>query len=444
MLPNELINPDSFEADFNPKHKSSFKNKSSHQRSNKPRKSKLLLSMPTKSEISFEKMLSLAQIHREANRPLIKIKDFDGQTKFCQCCSLPSRDDIYLRECSFCENTDKFAEFGRGTSLYFSFFKFSIFIMILCLLSMALPSFLLTSSYTKEITHICKKAYDIFGKNVTQVFEDCNYFIDIEGLDDESVLDEDDWELKFNSRNVLIYKKMYTKYGGSEEKINDITLNYNIFYLIGLASSFVVTILYIILLENINKQHDMNVTSPGDFTAIITNLYSAFDIFWRNINKINAKIKEKMTNQNSSEESKSQEKTNYSQIEMKEAKEIGLEDIPKKEEVNVFDAFNQFIKNKICITDDKEEKFNIYHINICYKIDEFMEKEEKIQEIKKEIYKINNEKFQIIKNRLMGLKDEKRRFFYNPLDVLDLNICQGECCEKYHVLSEIIDVKSQM
>ena len=29
-----------------------------------------------------------------------------------------------------------------------------------------------------------------------------------------------------------------------------------------------------------------------------------------------------------------------------------------------------------------------------------MTKEEKIQEIKKEIYKINNEKFQIIKNRL--------------------------------------------
>ena len=63
----------------------------------------------------------------------------------------------------------------------------------------------------------------------------------------------------------------------------------------------------------------------------------------------------------------------------KEAEEIGLEDISNNEEINILDAFNQFIKNKICVT-DKGEKYNIYHINICYKIDEFMEMEEKIQE----------------------------------------------------------------
>ena len=127
-----------------------------------------------------------------------------------------------------------------------------------------------------------------------------------------------------------------------------------------------------------------------------------------------------------------------------EMEEIGLEEIPTNlEEFNILDAFNQFIKNKICTT-EKNEKFKIYNINICYKINDFMTMEEKIQEIKKEIYKINNEKFQIIKNRIMGLFDENRRFFYNPLDVLDLNVCQGECCERYHVLSDIIDEKSEL
>ena len=118
MLPSD-INPHLSET--NPKeihhHSSLKKNRSA--KKHKTRKSKVLLSMPTKSEITLEKMISLAQIHREANRPLIKIKDFDAHTKFCQCCSLPSRDDIYLRNCSFCENTDKFAEYGRGTSLYY-------------------------------------------------------------------------------------------------------------------------------------------------------------------------------------------------------------------------------------------------------------------------------------------------------------------------------------
>ena len=38
-----------------------------------------------KRKIKLEEMIENAKIHKEANRPLIKIKEFDGQTKFCQC-----------------------------------------------------------------------------------------------------------------------------------------------------------------------------------------------------------------------------------------------------------------------------------------------------------------------------------------------------------------------
>ena len=439
MLPED-INPHLYETKPNDPHRHSTKKKKRSTKKHKTRKSKLLLSMPTKSEIPLEKMISLAKIHREANRPLIKIKEFDGQTKFCQCCSLPSRDDIYLRNCSFCENTDKFAEYGRGTSLYFSFFRFSILIMICCMVSMALPGFLLTSNYTNEMSDVCKNIYDEIGPVINKTFPDCLLFISGLERNEENTSSIDDWEFRFNTRNVLIYRDLFVNYGGTKKNIKSNTINYNILHLIGLASLFVISVLYIILLENINRQYDIDVISPGDYTIIISNLYSAFDIFWKKINKINSRKKNK--NQNDSEESKSQEKTNYS-LERKEAEEIGLEDISNNEEINILDAFNQFIKNKICVT-DKGEKYNIYNINICYKIDEFMEMEEKIQEIKKEIYKINNEKFQIIKNRLMSLTNEKRRFFYNPLDFLDLNACQGECCERYHVLSDIIDEKSDL
>ena len=44
------------------------------------------------TEISAENMIAKAKIHREANRPLIKLKEFDGNTKFCQCCYLPAED----------------------------------------------------------------------------------------------------------------------------------------------------------------------------------------------------------------------------------------------------------------------------------------------------------------------------------------------------------------
>ena len=419
------------------------KHTSSFHRKKETRKSRLLLSMPTKSEKTLEQMISLAKIHSEANRPLIKIKDFDGQTKFCQCCSLPSKDNKYLRNCSFCENTDKFAEYGRGTSLYFSFFRFSIVIMIFSLLSMAVPAFLLMANYTKEITDECKKIYDGLGIDIKEAFPGCLNFVEIEGVSYENTLDVSDWEFRYNSRNLITYKTIFTDKGGFGNKINGIIVNFNIMHFIGLLSLFIINVLYIILLENINKQYDMDVTSPGDFTIIISNLFSAFDIFWKYIKIIEEKRKKKNLNLNNTEESKSQEKMYYTQNDIEEMKEIGLEKIPKDEEINIIEAFNIFIKNKICTT-DKEEKFKIYSINICYKIGNFMEKEEKIQEIKKEIYKINNEKFQIIKNRLMGLTGGDRRFFYNPLDVLDLNVCQGECCERYHILSDIIDEKSDL
>ena len=415
-------------------------------RKTKIRKSKLLQSMPTRSEIPLEKMISLAEIHREANRPLIKLKDFDGQTKFCQCCSLPSKDDIYLRNCSFCENTDKFAEYGRGTSLYFSFFRFSILILTFCLLCMSVPSFLLTEYYTSEMSSKCGEIYEISGNDINESFKECINFINVEGIS-EYFINKGDWEFRYNSRNLISYTDIHKKLEGTKDKINKVVVNFNIMHLIGLICLFVINVLYIILLGNINRQYDMDVTSPGDFTIIISNLYSAFEIFWKNINKINNKIKKRLTSNGNndliSEESKSQDKTNYSQDEMKEVEEIGLEEIPKDEEVNVLEAFNQFIKNRICTT-DKEEKFKIYQINICYKINDFMKMEERIQEIKREIYKINNEKFQIIKNRFMGLTNENRRFFYNPLDVLDLNVCQGECCEQYHTLSDLLDEKSKL
>ena len=269
-------------------HKKSSRSKhtSSFHRKKERGKTKMLLSMPTKSEISLEKMISLAEIHREANRPLIKIKDFDGQTKFCQCCSLPSKDDIYLRNCSFCENTDKFAEYGRGTSLYFSFFRFAMIISFFALLSMALPAFLLTSYYTSQMSDECQKIYDRVGSNLSLVYNECFNFIIVEGVEYDNTLDLSDWEFRYNSRNLITYKNLFIQgRDGSKKNINKVMANFHIIHFIGLICLFIISVLYMILLTNINKQHDMDVTSPGDFTVIITNLYSAFEIFWKN--KIN-------------------------------------------------------------------------------------------------------------------------------------------------------------
>ena len=82
-----------------------------------------------KKEFNFEDMINNAKIHREANRPLKKIKEFTSLTKFCQCCCFPVKDNIYIRNFHFCENSDEDAECGRVTSLYFSYYRFSILIL---------------------------------------------------------------------------------------------------------------------------------------------------------------------------------------------------------------------------------------------------------------------------------------------------------------------------
>ena len=115
------------------------------------------------TEVQLKDMIAKAEIHRKANRPLIKLKEFDGNTKFCQCCYLPAEDGEYLRKTSFCENTDKFADYGRGTSLYFSYFRFSIYILVFALLSMALPFFFLTNYYTNQLIDTCGKLYKSHG-----------------------------------------------------------------------------------------------------------------------------------------------------------------------------------------------------------------------------------------------------------------------------------------
>ena len=142
-------------------------------------------------ETTVENMISRAEIHRKSNRPLIKLKDFDNDTQFCRCCFLPAEDGKYLRTCGLCENTDKFAYYGRGTSLFFSYFRFSILISALALCSMAIPSFFLNNHYTNQLIDTCSKIYAIKGENISSDFPDCIDFINIKGVSEYFIKEGD-------------------------------------------------------------------------------------------------------------------------------------------------------------------------------------------------------------------------------------------------------------
>ena len=397
-----------------------------------------------KEKLNIDLMIENAKIHREANRPLYKLKEFDGSTKFCKCCYLPAKDDIYLKNFSFCENTDKFAECGRGTSLYFFYYRFSIFILFIALISMALPSFLLANKYTNELSDICNEIYLYEKEKINITFPDCINFINVKGISEIFIKDED-WESKFNTVNLREYRKVYKSITNTYDNIDKIIINYNIVYFIGLIALFIINSLNNIFLYNINKKYDISVTSPSDYTVIISNLYSAFNIFWQKITKINKKIKKNNKNNltNNNNETYKSTKNNKNITKMKEIEELGLGDVSKEEEINILEAFYTFIKNRICVSSNGD-KFNIYQINICYKINEFMKLEDEIQKKNRELYIVNHAPYQIEKNEKLHLEKNERKYFYYPIDFLGFNLCTCNACEKYHLVSDIQENKNKL
>ena len=404
-----------------------------------------------RKELNIEEMIANAKIHRKANRPLKKIKEFDGSTRFCQCCYLPVKDNLSVKTFNFCENTDNFAACGRGTSLYFSYFRFSALIVFFALISMALPSFLLNNNYTGQLNDICNKLYDISKEKINVTYPICLEFINIKEFSEFSMNDRE-WVLRYNAINLKQYRELYHQLSNSYHNADKVIMNYNVYYFIGLFTLFIANILYIILLFNINKQYDISVTSPSDYTIIITNLYSAFKIFWKKINRINlinSYIRGLNINLNNDKdivldvkENNNEEQKGPKQ-ELKEVVELGLERFPKGKEINILEGFNEFIKTTICES-PTGEKFNIYRINICYKISEFMKIENKIQDKKSQIYKINHDPKQIEKNEKLELKDKKRKYFYYPFDAVGLTMLKFKSCEKFYELSDIESEKEKL
>jgi len=158
-----------------------------------------------KKELEREEMLENAEIHRQANRPLKQIKEFDGLTKFCQCCYNPMKDQIHVTNFNFCDSTDEFAVFGRGISLYFSYFKYAIVILLFSFIALSLPNILISNKFTEEIINICNAIYSKEGENMNMTLPFCNGFIKNKKENNNQIISL----FKFNSMNVKQYKDIY-------------------------------------------------------------------------------------------------------------------------------------------------------------------------------------------------------------------------------------------
>ena len=375
--------------------------------------------------------IEYAKQHSSANRPLNKLKEFESNQVFCKCCGLPCIKKGIIEPFKICDDTDKYSILGQSISLYFSFYKFSIFILFILLCALILPSFYMIQFYYVSLSDICNKD---FNKNNSIEFDICEKFItDKEYLKKNDRENKDIFFSHFNAANLISYIELYdilmrnisfpdeknimTKKNYNYERIKKVILNNSFIYFIVLISLFIINLIYIIFQNNEILEYNYQLISPSDYAVIMTNMSQVYKSF--------RKMKYRYLNSNRVSSMK-----NF-------RRKLGFSDTEISEN-NITEAmeFGAFIRNLI----NKDEKYNVQLVNICYKLNKFKELEDKIKDYKRELFKIDNNPSQIKKNKLYKLNGNRRNYYKTSLPGINFFNLKN-CCQKKIPIVEIIRKK---
>ena len=371
--------------------------------------------------------------HSSANRPLNKLKDFKNNQMYCRCCGLPCITKGVIEPFKVCDNTDKYSILGQAISLYFSFYKFSIFILLVLLLALIIPSFYMINLYYFSMSNLCNS---LLKKNGTLEFSLCEKFItDQEYLKNNKIQNKESFQSQFNAANINTYIELYSdimtkiySHGNKTESTQDknfakimsnLVVNHSIAYFIVLISLFIINLLYIVFQNNKILDYNFQLISPSDYAVIMTNMSHVYKSFRR------MKYRYMRSNKISAQK-EYRRKLGFSENELNDKK--------------ITDAmeFGAFIKNAII---NKNEKYNVELVNICYKLNKFKKLEEEIQGYKNELFKVDNNPRQIRRNRYFKLEGNKRKYFKSPLTDINILNLNTNCCEKKIPIIEIMRKK---
>ena len=382
-------------------------------------------------------LISSAKIHRDANRILKQINKFNENTKFCPCCCLPCPTPGVLEKFSYCDNTDDFIETGQGTSLYFFFFKYSMIIMAATAIIIGIPFLIFSYQYTYSLRKLCNNYYNNRNNELINLMGNCELYITEEEFADDYYSVVDSPFFLFSSVNIKDYRKMFYKlYNSDEIDFEKSILNYPLLNLICSITLLIVNILYIIIIYNKSMTYDFQLTSPSDYTVMVTNMKQLLTHY--------LSIKKKYEEMQLQEPNKLNEDGTPFDFEKNLREELGLSDINtekenknksiRKKEISKLEEFSAFIENNICI-DANKEKYNVQQINICFKLNKYMNLEEQLQMRKTQKVKIEKHPYQIKRNKEKGYIGENRRYFSSFLSYYNLYWCN--CCDKGISLSQI-------
>ena len=383
-----------------------------------------------KINLNQKGVIEIAQQHSLSNRPLQKLKDPDSKDqndiKYCRCCGLPCATPGIYEPFKMCDDTDKYFVLGEAISLYFSFYKFCIFILFVALCVLMFPSFYVINAYYSSLSNMC------------EIVKDKNFKICANFIKDKNILKNNTkqstitFQSQLNAANLNSYIDFYntlmeyhvndtTKFSKKYGKImNKMVINNSISYFIVLLSLFIINLLYIIFQNNTILYYNYKVISPSDYAIIISNMAEVRKAF---------------------------RKMKYNYIKNKNLnpkefrKNLGFtgEDLTNK---NITDAteFSAYIKKYVI---NKYENYNVETVNICYKLKKYTKLKEDADKYNEYLFDLDNNQIQIKRNRQLKLNGNRRIYFESLIpeileNTLDFFGCKFDFCGKKYKIMDIL------
>ena len=364
-----------------------------------------------KQQFSLYKLgkIEWAKEHASANRPLNKLQQFTKHTKFCNCCNLPCETPGIMERFSACENTENFSVCGKGVPLYFLFFRYCIFVLFLVLVVMSIPMTILNNRHLVEIEKFCEykqNNYDFYSDN-ENLNKTCEKYI---RGNESFVTNYLNWFWKLD--NLIDYKSLiYTlieyKFINNtinfieEKKEKQLFLNFSFIGFYCMITLFIVNIFFIILLKGRLQMDKKENIQPSDYTLFITDLQRMVKEFKdKNDFSIN-------DDSNDSEDNLTGGVTDYEYNNMNYLK-------------TKTGQFTQFLMNTIFYNEKTKQNLNIFNLNLCYKLNEFMVLKQKSEKCKYKIFQVEKNPYQIKKNQKNNTEN-KRRYYTSPFTLIGLN-----------------------
>ena len=360
--------------------------------------------------------IELAKIHREANSPLKKIGEFDDKIEFCNCCGNPRLKEGIIEQYKYSDSTDDFIQNGQAIPLYFSFYIYSIFILAIAFLSISLPCLIISYNTSKELNKICNELYE---KGI--VIDECKIYLDhADNIEDENKSNFN-FILDFSGLNIKNFRIIHSILTSNPNiNLDDIFVNFSVLNFIGIWTILLIYLGYIILINNKAHILDIDILSPKNYSIMITGMDGFFSYLKKQTNFLSIMKKPDIKGKNENEPIQTSER-----------------ELIDENTITGVKMFENLFKEKLSeLFLDEKKVYNIKKVNICFKINKYIELEEKYEKCE-DMSLLKYTPYQEKKN--YKVTKSQQAFYYSPF--MDLNI---HICERKKKLDEIKKEKREL